>query len=241
MKFKTIHSLGSRCQNSEILKHYNYREFAGFFDFMNTLKYENVRHIIKDDFNELLKDENNFSLVCTQTTTDPETGLLLPTSVRTSNKFYDADHTDVYNAIFPHHDLNSEKDKNHFLKCHQRFKSLINVPTLFNYTFNTWENNPTVDDLAELADILKEVHGFKDFKICFIGVIFNSNSSYNIRFESEYFDVWNLNIQSNSFTGGLFRHEMDNQNYIDIIKQYDIDENRITKEEIDNYGKENTL
>ena len=55
MKFNTIHSLGSRCQNSEILKHYNYREFSGFFDFMNTSSIETILHILSDDFNELLK------------------------------------------------------------------------------------------------------------------------------------------------------------------------------------------
>ena len=61
MKYNTIHSLGSRCQNSEILKHYKYREFSGFFDFMNTLNVKNIKHILADDFNEILKPENNRS------------------------------------------------------------------------------------------------------------------------------------------------------------------------------------
>jgi hypothetical protein len=124
MKFKTIQSLGSRCQNSEILKHYGYREFSGFFDFMNTSKVNVIKHILSDNFNEILKDDNNVSLVCNQLTIDPETGNALPTSIRTNNKFYNPDYNDIHTSIFPHHDLNSEKDKNHFIKCKERFLKL---------------------------------------------------------------------------------------------------------------------
>ena len=155
MKYNTIHSLGSRCQNSEILKHYNYREFSGFFDFMNTSNVKNIKHILSDDFNEILNPENNFSLTCNQMTVDPETGEQLPISIRTSNKFYDDDHTDVHGAIFPHHDLNSEKDYNHFVKCKERFKKLKNYNTLFNYTYNKWENDISITDMEEIVTILK--------------------------------------------------------------------------------------
>jgi len=232
MKFNTIHSLGSRCQNSDILKHYNYREFSGFFDFMNTLKVENILHILKDDFNEILKPENNFSLLCNQLTIDPETRQPLPTSVRTSNKFYDVDHTDVHGAIFPHHDLNNEKDFNHFVKCKQRFKKLSQYNTLFNYTFNVWENQMTLNQMDEMVETLKTVHNMKNFRICFISLHFG-DSRYEKIYESENYDVWNLVISRGSFTGGLFSNPIDNQNYIDIIKSYDIDEVRISKEKID--------
>jgi hypothetical protein len=233
MKYKTIHSLGSRCQNSDILKHFNYREFSGFFDFMNTLKVENIKHILEDDFNEILKPENNFSLLCNQLTIDPETRLPLPTSMRTSNKFYDADHTDVHGAIFPHHDLNTEKDYNHFLKCKKRFKKLKNYKTLFNYSYNTWENNLTIDDMEHIVTSLKEVYGFTNFKVCFIGIEKGLESTYNQTLESEFYDNWSLTINLSSFTGGLFGKPLDNENYINIIKNYDIDDVRVTKEEID--------
>lgn len=233
MKFNTIHSLGSRCQNSEILRYFGYREFSGFFDFMNTSIFSNLYHIIKDDFNELLKDENNVSLTCNQLTFDPETGNPLHSSIRTSNKFYESDYTNINKCIFPHHDLNSEKDKRHFIKCKERFKKLGNFNTLFNYTYNTWENFPTISDLIGLVDVLKTVHNFENFKVCFIGVFKTNNSQYQKIFESEFFDIWNIHIAENSFTGGLFNVEKDNQNYIDIIKHYDIDVQRITKEEID--------
>jgi len=232
MKYNTIHSLGSRCQNSEILKHYNYREFSGFFDFMNTLNVKNIKHILADDFNEILKPENNFSLVCNQMTIDPETGTPLPTSIRTSNKFYDVNHTDVHNAIFPHHDLNSDKDYKHFLKCKERFKKLKNYNTLFNYTYNKWENNITINDMEEIVNTLKIIHGFKNFKICFIGINFGDNT-YEQTINTEYFDNWDIKISRNSFTGGLLLNQIDNENYIKIIKNYEIDDNRITKEEID--------
>ena len=232
MEFKTIHSLGSRCQNSDILKHYNYREFSGFFDFMNTLKVENILHILKDDFNEILKPENNFSLLCNQLTIDPETRLPLPTSMRTSNKFYDGDHTNVHGAIFPHHDLNNEKGYNHFVKCKERFKKLVNYPTLFNYTFNVWENPMTPIQMDEMVGTLRTIHKMEDFKICFISLDFGV-SGYDQIIETKYFDVWSLNINKGSFTGGLFSNPIDNENYINIIKNYDISDKRINKSEID--------
>jgi hypothetical protein len=233
MKFNTIHSLGSRCQNSDILKHYNYREFSGFFDFMNTLKIKNVLHILKDEFNEILKPENNFSLLCNHLTIDPETRKPLPSSTRTSNKFYDTDHTDVHAAIFPHHDLNTDKDLNHFVKCKNRFKNLTNYNTLFNYTFNTWENPVTQSEMDEMVDTLQTVYDMKNFRICFISLSFGE-SSYKKLSESEFYDVWELFIPSGSFSGGLFNNDKDNENYINIIKSYDIADNRVTKYMIDN-------
>jgi hypothetical protein len=231
MKFKTIHSLGSRCQNSDVLKYYNYREFSGFFDFMNTLKVENLIHILNDDFKEILKPDNNISICCEQMTTDPETGEKLETSIRTTNKFYDPDITDVHGAIFPHHDLNTEIDYKHFLKCKERFKKLSNYPTLFNYTFNRWENDITIDDCNEIVRILKEVHGMIEFRICFIGIDYGCRG-YGKLMEFENYDIWLLNIDPDSFTGGLFIDEIDNENYISIIKSYDISDDRITLEEI---------
>ena len=232
MIFKTIHSLGSRCQNSEILKHFGYREFSGFFDFMNTSTVDVIKHILADDFNEILKNINNISLFCNQMTVDPETSEILPISIRTSNKYYNKDHNNIDMAIFPHHDLNSEKDKKHFIKCKERFKKLINYNTLFNYTFNTWENNITEDDMKTIVDTLKNIHGFKNFKICFIGISINLHSNFKSVIKSEYYDLWELTI-NNSFTGGLFNNKIDNENYIKIIKNYDIDNNRLTKQKID--------
>ena len=233
MTFKTIHSLGSRCQNSEILKFYGYREFSGFFDFMNTSTVNIINHILENDFLELLKDENNFSLVCEQLTIDPETGERLPSSIRTNNKFYNHDYLDVHSAIFPHHDLNDEKTKNHFLNCRQRLKKLKHYPTLFNYTFNKWENNIHTGDMDRMANSLINVYEMKDFRLCFIGVEYGVKSTYDKVASSQYYDVWNLTIPSHSFTGGLFQNQIDNENYINIIKSYDIDSNRVTREEID--------
>lgn len=233
MKFNTIHSLGSRCQNSDILKKYNYREFAGFFDFMNTQMVYKLNHIIYTDFEEILNKDNNVALVCNQLTIDPETGVRLPTSIRTSNKFYNIDYNDVHAAIFPHHDLTSEKDYNHFVTCKKRFKKLVKYNTLFNYTFNTWENNISVDDMEKMVNSLKTIHGFKTFKICFIGINIGNKTGYNKIETNEFYDVWQLTISPNSFTGGVFTDEISNQNYINIIKSYDIDDVRITKEEID--------
>jgi hypothetical protein len=165
-------------------------------------------------------------------TVDPETGEQLPISIRTSNKFYDDDHTDVHGAIFPHHDLNSEKDYIHFVKCKERFKKLKNYNTLFNYTYNKWENDISITDMEEIVTILKNTHKFENFKVCFIGVGYGVNG-YIQSIENEYYDNWELSINNGSFTGGLFTNRVDNDNYIDIIKSYDISKTRITKEKID--------
>mgnify|MGYP003645760042 FL=1 len=235
MKFNTIQSLGSRCQNSEILKHYNYREFSGFFDFMNTRVVKNLIHILADEFKEILNHKNNYSIMCNQLTIDPETGNKLPTSIRTSNSYYDIDPTDVHNAIFPHHDLNTEKDYNHFVKCRNRFKALKHCSVLFNYTYNTWENKPSIEDMELIVKILKNIYKFTNFKVCFIGVHKGDVSDLIVSQRSEYYDIWSLTISNNSFTGGLFSKPKDNENYINIIKSYDIDDIIISKEKIDNY------
>lgn len=232
MLFKTIHSLGSRCQNSDVLKYYGYREFSGFFDFINTQKVETLIHILRDEFKEILKRENNISIPCDHLTIDPETGEKLEKSIRTINIFYNPDVNDMHSAIFPHHDLNKESDYIHFLKCKDRFKKLSRYNTLFNYSFNRWENDITTKDMEEIVKILKEVYGMVNFKICFIGIGFG-DSRYDKISESEYFDVWHMYIGRDSFTGGLFGEEIDNQNYISIIKNYNIDDNRITLEKID--------
>lgn len=239
MKFNTIHSLGSRCQNSEILKKYNYREFSGFFDFMNTQKFEVLEHIISDDFNEILKPENNVTVNCPKPTIEPETGTYLPTSFRTINKHYNLT-DDMDMAVFPHHDLNSDKDYKHFVNCHKRFKNLKNFNTLFNYTFNTWENDIKNEDIDKLINSLIRVHGFENFRVCFIGLKIGGGSKKGeLMLSTKYYDVWLLEISPNSFSGGLFNLDTDNQNYIDIIKSYDIDKTRITKEQIDMEKKEN--
>lgn len=235
MRFKTIHSLGSRCQNSDILKHYGLREFSGFFDFMNTHHVSIINHILADDFNQLLDKTNNKALVCNQLTYDPETGHPLPSSIRTSNAFYNADVNDVHSAIFPHHDLTQYRVYEHFIKCKLRFKKLRHFPTLFNYTYNTWENKITPDDMEYMAAALEEVHGMHNYKICFIGVNQRDSGSYKNISKGEKYDVWSLSIQPNSFTGGLFSVEQDNFNYISIIKSYEIDTDRLTKQQIDNY------
>jgi len=233
MKFNTIHSLGSRCQNSEILKHYNYREFSGFFDFMNTSTIKTINHILSDDFKELLKKENTFTKECNVLTFDPETGEGLPTSLRTVNSFYDPT-LDMNNALFPHHNLNNEKDRNHFINCRNRFKKLKNYNTLFNYTYNVWENSPTIEQLEEMVNIIRDVHKINNFKICFIELNKGSNGGYSKIKSTEFYDIWSLIISNNSFTGGLFSNQNDNFNYINIIKSYDINEVRVTKQEIDN-------
>jgi hypothetical protein len=84
-----------------------------------------------------------------------------------------------------------------------------------------------------MIDTLINVHGFKTFKVCFIGVKKGNIGECKKITSNEYYDVWELTILQCSFTGGLFKNNQDNENYINIIKTYDIDDNRITKEEID--------
>jgi hypothetical protein len=204
---------------------------------MNTSKVDVIKHILSDNFNEILKESNNFSLICNQLTIDPETGNELPTSIRTNNKFYNPDYNNIHTSLFPHHDLNNEKDKNHFIKCKERFLKLKNFNTLFNYTYNIWENNITTKDMEFFVDVLSKNYNFKNFKICFIGVNISNNSGFKLVDSTDFYDVWSLTI-NNSFTGGLFNNNDDNENYIKIIKSYDLDQNRLSKDEIDNLNND---
>lgn len=233
MKFDTIHSLGSRCQNSSILKKYNYREFSGFFDFMNTHKIETLNHILSDDFREILKKENNYSLICDTRVYDPESSTILSKSIRTTNSFYNSNITDVHSAIFPHHDLTNQKDYDHFLTCKRRFKKLVNYNVLFNYTYNIWENDITPSDIQKMIYSLKNTHNFKNFKICFIGIKIGPIRKYEKIENHELYDVWELVISNHSYNGGIFTDDESNENYINIIKSYEISNDRISKQEID--------
>ncbi len=242
MQFNTIQSLGSRCQNADILKHFGYRKFSGFFDFMNTDNINILNHILSDNFNEIMKDENNITLLCNQLTIDPETNEYLPMSYRTGNKFYYRDNID--NAIFPHHDLKNPNnhDKNHFNICIERFKKLKNYNVLFNYTYNTWENDVNIIDAFKIYNTLREKYNFnhKNFFICFIGLKI-SEDNLDIGYKkipsfSREFEKFELTIHKGSYTGGIFSNMIDVNNFIKIIEEnYDIvDKNKlITKDEID--------
>jgi len=89
--------------------------------------------------------------------------------------------------------------------------------------------------MEHIVTSLKEVYGFTNFKVCFIGIEKGLESTYKQTLESEFYDNWSLTINLSSFTGGLFGKPLDNENCINIIKNYDIDNVRVTKEEIDNY------
>jgi hypothetical protein len=72
-----------------------------------------------------------------------------------------------------------------------------------------------------------------NFKVCFISIKKGLNTGYQKTISNQYYDVWDLTIHPNSFTGGLFSNESDNLNYIKIIESYDIENNRVSKEDID--------
>jgi hypothetical protein len=85
-----------------------------------------------------------------------------------------------------------------------------------------------------ISKILNKKHGFNNFKVCFIALDMHGHFEYNKMHSNPLWDLWTLSIHPYSFTGGLFRDVKSNENYINIIKSYDINETRITKEQIDN-------
>ena len=264
MIFKTIHSLGSRCQTSELLRHYNYREFSGFFDWMNTQDYSTIIHILENNFKEILNPKNNVDVICDIPVIDPVTESMQHTSIRTANLFYHnlnknlhkewlksfiaaykrEPSTDEYlmnHAIFPHHNLNEEKTYNSFITRVNRFRNLIHYPTLFVYSYNIWENDIGKLQMKRMVNTLKEVYDFSKFKICFIGISKEANKENKVikRFETNEYDSWHLPIHRDSYNGGLFTNprpglaDYDLKNFVSIIDSYAIDNNRISKEEID--------
>ena len=95
----------------------------------------------------------------------------------------------------------------------------------------------TPDQMDEMVETLKTVHNMKNFKICFISLSFNDGPKVDFDYSrlttSEFYDVWDLRISRGSFTGGIFSNTIDNENYINIIKSYDISDKRISRSEID--------
>lgn len=234
MEYNTIHSLGSRCQNSLILKENNLREFSGLFDFLNVEKVSITLHMLEDEFQEFLKEENLITYDFNRLTFDPETNNPLHQSIRTSNKFYQPDnYHDSNYAICPHYDLTNEKERSHFFRCIERFKNLKKYNVLFNYTYNSWENEVTTETMEKIVNVLKNKYGFENFKVCFISLSFSNTPGSEKLVDSEFYDSWSLKINHGSFTGGLFSNSIDNQNFINIINQYKISDNRITKNQID--------
>lgn len=232
--FESIQSLGSRCQNALILKKNNIRDFSGFFDFLNVEKVDTLIHILKNEFVEFMDIENIYTHDFKILTIDPETDIPLRESVRTSNKFYQPNnYLNPDMAICPHYDLKNDENREHFFRCIQRFKKLSQYPTLFNYTFNSWENNVSLENINEIVDIIKNKYNFQKFKICFISLSRNNKSDYYLISETENYDLWQLNILQNSYSGGIFNHEIDNINFMKIIETYPISQQRITKKIID--------
>jgi hypothetical protein len=97
-----------------------------------------------------------------------------------------------------------------------------------------WENNISIDQAEKIAEIINKKHKFSNFKICFIGLNVCDKKEYKKVESHELWDMWSLCISPYSFTGGLFNDFTSNENYINIIRSYDLNDTRITKEQIDN-------
>jgi hypothetical protein len=234
MEYNTIYSLGSRCQNSLILKKNNLREFAGFFDFLNVEKVDDTIHMLNDEFNEFLKESNLITYNFNHTTFDPETNERLITSIRTANKYYQIEnYMDPNYAICPHFNLKDTHDRNHFFRCIERFKKLNSYKVLFNYTYNSWENDVSDEQMQNIVNVLKEKYHIVEFKICFVSLILSKEQKYKKIIETEFYDHWDLHILKDSYTGGLFNNPIDNNNFINIINNYPLSVNKLTKNKID--------
>lgn len=234
MEYNTIHSLGSRCQNSLILKKNNLREFSGFFDFLNVEKVEWTIHMLDDEFKEFLKEDNLITFEFNNITFDPETDEKLLHSVRTANKFYQTENYSIPDyAICPHFNLKDTNERNHFFRCIDRLRKMKDYNVLFNYTYNSWENEVSEEQMNKMYSILKERYEFSKFKICFISLKNSNKQEIKKISESDLFDCWELNIMRGSYTGGVFSSPVDNENFINIINQYSLSKNRLTKKQID--------
>jgi hypothetical protein len=217
MKYQMICSLGSRCLNIDILKKYDYRDAACIFDYINTCHVERLIHILEDNFKQLL-NKNNF--------------VVAKKGTRTLNRFYD-DVNDFHSATLTHYNLTNPETYEHFLVRKKRFENLKHFRCLYNYTYNVWENRVEQHHINKIIELLENKYGNKTYRICFIAIDRGKASNFNKIKSSEKYDIYHLNINKSSYTGGCFKNDCDNLNFMEIIKCYEMDDPRITKIELD--------
>lgn len=208
-KFNCIYSLGFKCGTELELKSQNLISFSSIFGSCYIGTIDNLIQILNSRFDILFNPKN---LIPTKNI-EKYKDLNKEHGDRTLNKIFD-NIDDWHSAMIAHHDMSSEKVKDHFERAISRFYKLINnnIPTLFVYT----GPNIVFEKCQELVKIFTK-EGYTQFHILFLNFVNPDERESIKKYEDEYITIYDVN------------HESKLQK---ILKNYDLS-SLITIEEID--------
>lgn len=222
-KVINIIPIGSRCINAAILQKNNLRKMSNVFDSINVKYLKNTFDILTSNFDNLIKVTNLKKIIIENSK-----------EIKTQNLLYDNNEKDL---TFPHNNMFDEQTYNTYKKRIERFKKTKYFNTLFVFTVT--DNKNTYDEIINYSKQLKIYFDRNCFTYSLLIIDITNNDKENDRcklvLNLENIFVYNLVIHNNSYTGGYFLNDIDNDNYIKIIKLF-IKENDIfvSKDEIDN-------
>jgi hypothetical protein len=199
------------------------------FDYINIKSLKNALDVLLSDFNNLI-NYNNLTKY-----TVKETG-----EIKTRNVLYDNNDKDI---TFPHHNMFNEKIYSDFRLKIERFRKTKYFNTLFVFTITN--NKHTYDEIIYYSNQLKIFFDSNGYSYSLLIIDISPDDAENNRckllFNSGNIFIYKLIIHNKSYTGGAFANDIDNDNYINIIKLF-IKENDVfvNKDEIDNITYTNT-
>jgi hypothetical protein len=201
-----IYTLGSRCLNSSILKKYNMNKFNSIFDSINIKKLGNLYSVLCSNFNNLInKNYLKPVVICNET--------------KTMNILFDTNN----DLTFPHHNLFDNLIYDTFIKRITRFNKLKYFNTLFVFTIT--DNKDTMDNMIYYGNLINNFllcnnYKFKFLIIDLITINDNINDKYKLVYSNNNLFIYNLFINNNSYTGGEFKNNIDNDNFISLINTF---------------------
>lgn len=214
--------IGSRCINKAILDKYGYSRFSNIFDSINIKYLKNTYDSVISNFDKLisykylkeLKNSSNESI--------------------TSNILYDKNDIDI---TFPHYNLFNKNTHQTLIERITRFTKNKNFNSLLVFTIT--DNKHTIDDIIYWSNLLKiyfNRNGYNN-KLLIIDLFNNDNDNeserYKLLLQQNDIYIYSLIIHSNSYTSGFFINDIDNENYINIIKIFVKNDIFLSKDEID--------
>jgi hypothetical protein len=195
--------IGSRCINASILEKYNLKKYSNVFDSINIKYIKNTFDVILSNFDNLINYKNLKKKI------QPSH------EIKTMNILYDDDN----DLTFPHFNLFDKTFYETYKKRIERFRKTKYYNNLFVFTITG--NKSTHEEIIYWCNQLKIYfdRNLYNLKILVIDLVDNAeNDRYKLIFNQENIYLYNLSIHKNSYTGGVFLNDADNDNYFTPLK-----------------------